>query len=278
MLLVARSREDTAAKGSGVSLRHDANALDLAAGRYRRGRPRSARSRACRRSASAGRAEIIDGDSLEIGVDARSPVRRRRARRAANPARATAANGRCGNEAARKLRSLIGDRTVTCTQRDVDDYGRTVAVCRSGAVDLAAEMARSGFATAYRRYSNDYVDEENEARAARRGIWAGEFTPPEEYRRNDRREAPAQRGDAARHRDRAATAATSKATSTAKANGSITCPARRPTTTPSSTRAKASAGSAPKRRRGRPVGEHRAADATPARAASFRDGVQADVP
>jgi endonuclease YncB( thermonuclease family) len=144
----------------------------------------------------SGRVEITDGDSFEIGstsirlygVDA--PEGRQSCTR----------DGRdwaCGIEAARKLRSLTGDRTVSCTQRDVDDYGRIVAVCRSGSTDLAAEMARSGFATAYRRYSNDYVDEENEARAARRGIWAGEFTPPEAYRRD---EAPAQRRNEAQQR------------------------------------------------------------------------------
>jgi endonuclease YncB( thermonuclease family) len=137
----------------------------------------------------SGRVEITDGDSFEIGstsirlfgIDA--PEGRQSCTR----------DGRdwaCGTEAARKLRSLTGDRTVTCMQRDVDDYGRIVAVCRSGSTDLAAEMTRSGFATAYRRYSNDYVDEENEAKAARRGIWAGEFTPPEAYRRD---EAPTQR-------------------------------------------------------------------------------------
>jgi endonuclease YncB( thermonuclease family) len=142
----------------------------------------------------AGRAEIIDGDSFEIGstgvrlfgVDA--PEGRQSCTR----------DGRdwaCGNEAARKLRSLVGDRTVTCTRRDVDNYGRIVAVCRSGAADLGAEMVRSGFATAYRRYSNDYVDEENQARAARRGIWAGEFARPEDYRRDDQRETPARRRD-----------------------------------------------------------------------------------
>ncbi len=143
----------------------------------------------------SGRAEITDGDSLEIGstrirlygVDA--PEGRQSCKRD------DGRNWACGNEAARKLRSLIGDRTVTCTQRDVDDYGRSVAVCRSGAVDLSAEMARSGFATASRRYSSDYIDEENAARTARRGIWAGEFTPPEEYRRNDRGDTPVQRGD-----------------------------------------------------------------------------------
>jgi endonuclease YncB( thermonuclease family) len=137
----------------------------------------------------SGRADVTDGDSLEIGsasvrlygVDA--PEGRQSCTRDGRP-------WACGDDAARKLRSLIGDRTVTCTQRDVDDYGRIVAVCRSGATDLAAEMARSGFATAYRRYSNDYVDEESQARAARRGIWAGEFTQPEEWRRDDRDATP----------------------------------------------------------------------------------------
>jgi endonuclease YncB( thermonuclease family) len=137
----------------------------------------------------SGRVEIADGDSFEIGstsirlygIDA--PEGRQSCTR----------DGRdwaCGIEATRKLRGLTGDRSVSCTQRDVDDYGRVVAVCRSGSTDLAAEMARSGFATAYRRYSNDYVDEENEAKAARRGIWAGEFTSPEAYRRD---KAPTQR-------------------------------------------------------------------------------------
>jgi endonuclease YncB( thermonuclease family) len=141
----------------------------------------------------SGRAEVTDGDSLEIGstrlrlygVDA--PEGRQSCTR----------DGRewpCGNEAARTLRSLIGDRTVTCTKRDVDDYERIVAVCRSGAADLAAEMVRAGYATAYRRYSNDYVDEENEARRSRRGIWAGEFTRPEDYRQDERRESSSQRG------------------------------------------------------------------------------------
>jgi len=139
----------------------------------------------------SGRAKVTDGDSLEIGttrlrlfgvdaVEGRQSCTR---------------DGRawpCGNEAARKLRGLIGDRTVNCTKRDVDNYGRTVAVCRSGTTDLNAEMVRAGFATAYRRYSNDYVDEENEARSARRGIWAGEFTNPEDYRHD---EPPAQPRD-----------------------------------------------------------------------------------
>jgi endonuclease YncB( thermonuclease family) len=133
----------------------------------------------------SGRAKITDGDSFEIGdtsirlfgVDApegRQPCTR---------------DGRewaCGEEAARRLRSLTGSGNVVCTRRDTDDYGRIVAQCSRGGVDLSAEMARSGLAVAYRRYSTAYVDEENEARAARRGVWAGEFTPPDQWRRDDR--------------------------------------------------------------------------------------------
>jgi endonuclease YncB( thermonuclease family) len=133
----------------------------------------------------SGRATVTDGDSLEIGAT--------RVRLfgvdAVEGRQSCARAGRewpCGEEAARKLRSLIGGRSITCQQRDVDDYERIVAVCRAGNTDLAAEMVRHGFATAYRRYSNDYVDEENEARAALRGIWAGEFARPESYRDEQR--------------------------------------------------------------------------------------------
>lgn len=147
-----------------------------------------------------GEPKITDGDSFTIGsaeirlfgVDA--PEGRQTCTRDER-------QWRCGDAAAAELRRLIGGGSITCTQRDVDDYGRRVARCMKGNVDLAAAMARAGFAVAYRRYSNDYVDEENEARAARRGVWAGEFTPPDEWRRDSRDEraqptqAPPQRRD-----------------------------------------------------------------------------------
>jgi endonuclease YncB( thermonuclease family) len=148
----------------------------------------------------SGRATVTDGDSLEIG-DARVRLFGVDAVEGRQSCTRDARQWACGEEAARKLRSLIGDRSIACTQRDIDDYGRVVAVCRAGNVDLGAEMARSGFATAYRRYSNDYVDEENEARAARRGIWAGEFTTPETYR-GDQRETTRERATPAQQAQR----------------------------------------------------------------------------
>jgi len=134
----------------------------------------------------AGRAQIVDGDSFEVGsvgvrlfgVDA--PEGRQRC------TRSNGSSWQCGEAAADELRRLVGSREVACERRDSDDYGRIVAVCRVGNLDLGAAMVRAGLAVAYRRYSADYVAEEREARAARRGLWAGEFVRPEDYRRDER--------------------------------------------------------------------------------------------
>ena len=46
-------------------------------------------------------------------------------------------------------------------------------------------MVQQGWALAYRRYSLDYVDEEADAQAARRGIWGSAFVKPWEWRRGE---------------------------------------------------------------------------------------------
>lgn len=126
-----------------------------------------------------GHPRIVDGDTLEIagqhirfhGIDA--PERNQ-----------TCGDGwACGREATAYLASLIGDRPVSCEATDWDRYGRMVAICRAGELDLNAAMVAAGWAVAYRRYSLDYVSEEEAARAAGSGIWAGEFVAPADWRR-----------------------------------------------------------------------------------------------
>ncbi len=63
-----------------------------------------------------------------------------------------------------------------------DKIARRPVTCE----DLGAWMVRQGWALAYRRYSLDYVNEEADAQAARRGIWAGRFVKPWEWRRGKR--------------------------------------------------------------------------------------------
>ena len=133
-----------------------------------------------------GRASVIDGDTLEIhgqrirlhGIDAPESGQ--------TCADGTGRNYRCGQKAALALADKIGQRTVSCEQRDVDQYRRVVAICRAGQDNLNAWLVREGWAVAYRRFSKDYVQAEEEARGANRGIWAGAFTMPEEWRRSRR--------------------------------------------------------------------------------------------
>jgi len=134
----------------------------------------------------AGRASVVDGDTLEIhgkrirlhGIDA--PESRQSCRMDDGTI------WRCGQQAALSLSDHIGQRTVSCQGKDVDRYKRIVAVCRSGGEDLNAWMVTEGMALAYRRYSTDYVKQEERANLKRRGVWSGEFVAPWDWRRGKR--------------------------------------------------------------------------------------------
>lgn len=96
----------------------------------------------------------------------------------------------CGLRARSELRRLIGTYPVECQVVTVDRFGRNVATCTAGGRNLAEEMVRAGFATAYVRpgSSGPYERLEQEARAGQRGIWAGSFDMPHDWRRNNPRD------------------------------------------------------------------------------------------
>ncbi len=133
----------------------------------------------------AGTANVIDGDTIEVhgqrirlhGIDA--PESRQLCRLDGKP-------WQCGKDAANALAEKIARRPVTCEDLGRDRYKRIIARCTVAGEDLEKCMVSQGLALAYRRYSFDYVGEEADARAAQRGIWAGEFLPPWEWRRGKR--------------------------------------------------------------------------------------------
>ena len=92
----------------------------------------------------------------------------------------------CGREARDELRRLIRNATVTCQILDTDRYGRSVAECSAGSVNLNDAMVRAGWAIAYTRHGLDHAAAQAEARAARRGIWQGRFQTPEDWRSANR--------------------------------------------------------------------------------------------
>ena len=92
----------------------------------------------------------------------------------------------CGIAAHRQLVTLIGTKKeLQCSLRDVDRYGRLIMQCFTGSTDIGAAMVKSGHALAYRRFSNLYIAEEEQAKTALRGIWRGTFSPPWEWRRQN---------------------------------------------------------------------------------------------
>lgn len=93
----------------------------------------------------------------------------------------------CGMAARSHLAGLVGRGYVTCTRRGEDRYGRMLATCAAtGVPDIGDAMVRAGYAVNYSRYTSDYASAEREARAARRGLWQGEFDNPEDWRRHAR--------------------------------------------------------------------------------------------
>lgn len=87
-----------------------------------------------------------------------------------------------GRLATTHLQALIAGRSVTCQARDRDRYGRTIAVCFAGGVDLGERMVRDGYAWAFVRYSAAYADEEARAKAGGLGVHGHGCVPAWEWR------------------------------------------------------------------------------------------------
>jgi hypothetical protein len=90
----------------------------------------------------------------------------------------------CGRVAVRALAAATAGRTVACTRLERDRYDRQVALCAADGRDLGEAMVRGGLAVELPEYSQGrYSAAEHEARAARRGLWAGTFERPADWRR-----------------------------------------------------------------------------------------------
>ena len=133
-----------------------------------------------------GFATVIDGDTISIGGT--------RIRLEGTDAPeweqtcddAKGASWPCGTKAARELGALIKGVTLTCKTSDFDQYDRVLAECSlPDGTNANAWIVRQGWAVAFGR-SRLHTSAEAEAKAAKRGLWQGNFTRPSDWRERER--------------------------------------------------------------------------------------------
>ena len=133
-------------------------------------------------SALMGTATVIDGDTIEIhgqrirlhGIDAPESGQ--------GCTRPDGTSWRCGQQASLAIADHIGTATVRCEPHGPDRYRRVIAICFKRAEDLNRWMVTSGWAVAYRKYSLDYVADEEKAHRAGLHLWSSTFEMPWDWR------------------------------------------------------------------------------------------------
>jgi len=90
----------------------------------------------------------------------------------------------CGKKATIALIKKIDGKKVLCKVQDTKDrYRRYIGVCFAGKVNLNKWMVRNGYAVSFRRYSKDYIADEDFAKKNKLGLWSGNFIYPEKWRK-----------------------------------------------------------------------------------------------
>ena len=128
---------------------------------------------------------VIDADTVDVdgtrfrlhGIDA--PETRQ-------TCRAMGRTWNCGAAATEALKARA--EGMSCAGGETDRFGRTIGTCSAGGIDLNAWLVANGWALAYRQFSDEYVDEEAQARANRLGMHRGQFVDPWDWRRGERLE------------------------------------------------------------------------------------------
>jgi len=89
----------------------------------------------------------------------------------------------CGMFAKMLLVKKIGNEIPQCIREGKDTYQRTLAKCFINGESLSVFLVRSGYAFAYRKYSDKFIKEEEFAKKNKLGMWSMKFQYPWDFRK-----------------------------------------------------------------------------------------------
>ncbi len=91
----------------------------------------------------------------------------------------------CGREARSWLQNWVENKEVTCHILGKVENGWATGACfvDNNKYDVGAVVVNSGWAVAYTQNTDMYVEYEKQAKANRRGLWAGTFYKPWDWRK-----------------------------------------------------------------------------------------------
>ncbi len=89
---------------------------------------------------------------------------------------------RCGVEALRQLKRLIGSSKLRCVGDKTDKYNRILATCYIGNININKKLVEIGWAVAFLQNDKTYSQQELKASINKRGLWQGKFERPEKDR------------------------------------------------------------------------------------------------
>ena len=132
-------------------------------------------------AAPNGQVRVIDADTIDVG-GVRVRLFGIDAPEMGQPCSDSGRTWDCGAWTRDAVRNRFEGTYARCDERDIDRYGRVVAVCLVDGQDMGQMIVHSGLAWAFRRYSESYDLDEKAAAVAGRGLWAVEVQMPSEFR------------------------------------------------------------------------------------------------
>ncbi len=127
---------------------------------------------------------VIDGDTIKLG-DVKIRFSGIDAPEINQTCVASEGKVACGKISRDLLIQKVTNNKISCTDEGKDFYERVLGECFVNGESLSSYLVREGFAFAYRKYSDKYIEDEEYAKFNKLGMWSMEFQYPWDYRRSN---------------------------------------------------------------------------------------------